>query len=94
MEVQLYIFWMFLLTVVNWPFLFNPLNPKINIWILICCPYSFPIEVVRREEKKLIKYQANTSCVIMSVILMTTMFYKALILQGEIWCWSLLALKD
>ena len=24
----------------------------------------------------------------MSVILMTTLFYKALILQGEIWCWS------
>ena len=24
---------------------------------------------------------------------MTTMFYKALILQGEIWCWSLLGLK-
>ena len=29
----------------------------------------------------------------MSVILMTTVFYKALILQGEIWCWSLLGLK-
>ena len=39
--------------------------------------------------EKLIKYQANSSCVIMSVILMTTLFYKALILQGEIWCWSL-----
>ena len=26
----------------------------------------------------------------MSVILMTTLFYKALILQGEIWCWSLI----
>ena len=25
----------------------------------------------------------------MSVILVTTLFYKALILQGEIWCWSL-----
>ena len=24
----------------------------------------------------------------MSLILMTTLFYKALILQGEIWCWS------
>ena len=43
--------------------------------------------------EKLIKYQANSSCVIMSVILMTTLFYKALILQGEIWCWSLLGLK-
>ena len=29
----------------------------------------------------------------MSVILMTTLFYKALILQGEIWCWSLLGIK-
>ena len=28
----------------------------------------------------------------MSVIVMTTLFYKALILQ-EIWCWSVLALK-
>ena len=29
----------------------------------------------------------------MSVILMTTLFYEALIVQGEIWCWSLLGLK-
>ena len=29
----------------------------------------------------------------MFVILMTTLFYKASILQGEIWCWSLLRLK-
>ena len=29
----------------------------------------------------------------MSVILITTLFYKALILQGEIWCSSLLGLK-
>ena len=29
----------------------------------------------------------------MSVILMTTKFYKALILQGEIWYWSLLGFK-
>ena len=29
----------------------------------------------------------------MSVILMTTLFYRALILQGEIWCWSLSGLK-
>jgi len=26
-------------------------------------------------------------------VLMTTLFYKALILQGEIWCWSLLGFK-
>ena len=29
----------------------------------------------------------------MSVILMTSLFYEALIVQGEIWCWSLLGLK-
>ena len=27
----------------------NPLNPKIQIWILICCPYSFPTEVMGRS---------------------------------------------
>ena len=27
----------------------NPLIPKIKIWILICCPYSFPTEVVGRS---------------------------------------------
>ena len=43
--------------------------------------------------EKLIKYQADSSCVIMSVILMTTLFYKVLTVQREIWCWSLLGLK-
>ena len=38
----------------------------------------------RSSGERLIKYQANSSCVIMSVILMTTLFYKALILLGEI----------
>ena len=28
--------------------LVNPLNPKIKILILICCPYSFPTEVLGR----------------------------------------------
>ena len=28
---------------------FNPLNPKIKIWILICYPYLFPTEVVGRS---------------------------------------------
>ena len=27
----------------------NPSNPKIKIWILICCPHSFPTEVVGRS---------------------------------------------
>ena len=47
----------------------------------------------RSSGEKLLKYQTNSSCVIMSVILMTTLVYKALILQGEIWYWSLLGLK-
>ena len=55
----------------------NPLNLEIKIKILICHPYSF-------SEEKLIKYQANSFCVIMSVILITTLFYKALPLQGKI----------
>ena len=38
----------------------------------------------RSSGEKLIKYQANLSCVIMPVILMVTLFYKALILHGEI----------
>lgn len=46
----------------------------------------------RGSGEKLLKYQANPSCVIPSLILLTTLFYKALILQGEIWCWSLLGL--
>ena len=29
--------------------LLNPLNTTIKIWILICCPYSFPTEVVVRS---------------------------------------------
>ena len=39
------------------------------------------------------KHQLDSSCVIMSAIVMTTLFYKAVILQGEIWRWSLLELK-
>ena len=27
----------------------NPLNPKIKIWILICCSYLFPAEVAGRS---------------------------------------------
>ena len=63
------------------PRFFNPLNHKIknlNSHLLsIFISY-------RSSGEKLIKYQANSFCVIMLVILMTTMFYNALILQGEI----------
>ena len=38
----------------------------------------------RSSGEELTKYHANSSCVIISVILMITLFYKALILQGEI----------
>ena len=34
---------------IAWLFIFNPLNPKIKIWILICCTHSFPTEVVGRS---------------------------------------------
>ena len=60
--------------------LLNPLNPKIKIQILICCPYTFSIEVVGRI---LLKYQLDSSCVIMSLILMTTLFYKTVINYKE-----------
>ena len=58
----------------------NPLNPEIKIWILICCPLFISY---RSTGEKLIKYQENLYCVITSVILMTTLFNKALVLQGE-----------
>ena len=47
----------------------------------------------RSSGEKMIKYQANSSFLILCVILITALFYKALILQGEIWCLSLLWLK-
>ena len=56
----------------------NPQDQNLNSHLLILF-ISY-----RSSGEKLIKYQANSSCVIMSVILMTTLFYKALILQGEI----------
>ena len=28
---------------------FKPLNPRIKIWILICCPYSFATEALGRN---------------------------------------------
>ena len=56
--------------------------------------HLLPLSISYRSSgEKLIKYSSNSSCVIMSVILMTTLFYKASIVQGEIWCWSLLGLK-
>ena len=39
------------------------------------------------------KCQENSSCVLVSLILITTLSYKPSILQGEIWFWSSLGLK-
>ena len=47
----------------------------------------------RSSWENLLKYQSHSSSLIMYSILMTTLSYKALILQGEIWCWSLLGFK-
>ena len=38
----------------------------------------------RSSGEKLRKYQANSSCVIMFVILMTTLFYKAVMYKEKI----------
>ena len=38
----------------------------------------------RRSREKLLKYQANSLCMILSLILVSTLSYKTLISQGEI----------
>ena len=60
-----------------------------QIEILIYRPYTFSIE----SGENLLKFQWDSSSLIMYSILKTTLFSKALILQGEISCWSLLGLK-
>ena len=57
----------------------NRWKPKIKIWILTCCS-QFYFLPYKSSGERLIKYQANSSYVIMSVILMTTLFYKTLII--------------
>ena len=59
---------------------FKPVDQNLNSHLLLLF-ISY-----RSSEEKVIKYQANSSCVIMSVIVMTTLFYKVLILKGEIRC--------
>ena len=48
----------------------------------------------KRSEKNYLKYQLDSSFVIMFSIFMTYeyLFNEALILQGEFWCWSFLGL--
>ena len=58
-------------------FTFNALSPNIKIEILIYCPYNFSIEVSSREN--LLKNQLlGPSSLIMTSILMTTLFSKEL----------------
>ena len=63
----------------------KPSNPNIKIQ-----KFSFVIPIHGGGEN-LLKYQLDSSSVIMSLILMTTLFYKIVILQAEIWCSSLRA---
>ena len=46
-----------------------------------------------KSGEKVLKCQHNSSCVFVSLILITTLFYKSSILRGEIWFWSSLGLK-
>ena len=45
---------------------FNPLNPKIKIEILICCPYSFHIEAVGRSWQNIKQIHLVWSCSLFS----------------------------
>ena len=45
---------------------FNPSNPKIKIWILICCPYLFPTEVVGRGWLNIKQIHLLRSCLYFS----------------------------
>ena len=75
----------------NRRWLLTPLNFNIKIQILICLSlYVFN----RRSGENLLKCQLDSSCVIMSLFLMTTLFYKAVLLRGEIWRWSLSGLIE
>ena len=79
----------------------NILRNVFNVWILPFKPkyqnsnsHLLSLYIFNRNsEESLLKYQLDSSCVIMSFILMITLFYKTVILQGEIWRWSLLGLK-
>ena len=58
----------------------NPLNPKIqNIKIYL----SSQNISCRSSGNKLLKYEANSFCVTLSLILTTTLFYKALIFDAN-----------
>ena len=63
----------------------------VTIDLHIFCPRELKHYISSGEN--LLKNQLDSCCVIMSLILVTTLFYKAVILHGEIWCWSLVGLK-
>ena len=50
-----------------------------KVWILICCPCKFAQWI---------------KCLVMFLILNTTLFHEELTLKGEIWCWLLLTGVD
>ena len=54
--------------------------------------FTGPYFLSRSSGEKLLKYQLDSFSLIMDSILMSTQFYKALIFQGEMWCWPLLGL--
>ena len=63
--------------------LLNPLNPNIKIQILIKLILLSRYVFNRSSGENLLKYRLDSSCVIMSLILMTTLFYKAVINYKE-----------
>ena len=61
----------------------NPFDPNIKN----LNSHMLSLHVLNRcIGENLLKYQLDSSSVIMTSILMTTLFYKVLILQGEISC--------
>ena len=69
---------------------FYILNPRIKIEILICCPYSFPIEAVGRSWQNIKQIHLVWLCPYFSWPLC---FTKHWYYMEKIWCWSLLGLK-
>ena len=70
----------------------NILRNVFNVWILPFKPkyqnsnsHLLSLYIFNRNsEVSLLKYQLDSSCVIMSFILMITLFHETVILQGEI----------
>ena len=59
------------------PLTFKPLYQNFNSHLL-------PLHISYTISGELLKYQANSPCVILPFILVTALFHKVLILQGEI----------